>query len=51
MYLDFSGVIKYEKEFYLPEADKYLLDLGEVGEDVSVYIIAVLIDRMMISHT
>lgn len=38
MYPDFSGVINYEKEFYLPEADRYLLDLGEVGETVSVYI-------------
>ena len=38
MYPDFSGIIKYEKEFCLPEADRYLLDFGEVGETISLYI-------------
>ncbi len=38
MYPDFSGIIKYEKEFCLPKADRYLLDFGEVGETISLYI-------------
>lgn len=38
MYPDFSGIIKYETEVILPQADKYLLELGDVGETVSVYI-------------
>lgn len=36
MHPDFSGVIRYETEFSLPKADRYFLELGEVGETVSV---------------
>lgn len=37
-YPDFSGIIRYETEFILPDAAEYMLDLGEVGETVTVYI-------------
>lgn len=34
----FTGVITYETDFELPKADRYVLNLGEVGETAVVYI-------------
>lgn len=35
---DFTGIITYETDFKLPQASKYILNLGEVGETAVVYI-------------
>lgn len=37
-YPSFSGIIKYETDFMLPESKRYILNLGEVGETATVYI-------------
>lgn len=34
----FTGIIRYETDFMAPEAGKYILNLGEVGETAVVYI-------------